>query len=78
MSQPPGGPLTSRRGFLGMVGAGALAAAGLTGCAAKKEVSKGTAVAADKLKGLVPTRVPFQVTGLTPTCRAPNSSNPAS
>ncbi|WP_055481408.1 extracellular solute-binding protein [Sphaerimonospora mesophila] len=68
MSPSPEGATTSRRGFLGIVGAGAVLAAtgGLTGCAAKKEVSKGTAVAADKLKTLVPNRIPFSVPGLTP------------
>ncbi|NUT10249.1 MAG: extracellular solute-binding protein [Nonomuraea sp.] len=53
---------TTRRGFLGLVGAGLLAA----GCAAKKEVSKGTAVQADKLKSLVPTRIPYEIPGLKP------------
>ncbi|NBE92861.1 extracellular solute-binding protein [Nonomuraea sp. KC401] len=53
---------TTRRGFLGLVGASVLVA----GCAEKKATSKGTAVAADKLKGLVPTRVPFEIPGLKP------------
>ncbi|MFB4282545.1 extracellular solute-binding protein [Nonomuraea sp. MTCD27] len=53
---------TNRRGFLGLVGASVLVA----GCAEKKEVSRGTAVAADKLKSLVPTRVPFEIPGLKP------------
>ncbi|MEV0617232.1 extracellular solute-binding protein [Nonomuraea sp. NPDC050404] len=53
---------TTRRGFLGLVGASVLVA----GCAEKKQVSKGTAVAADKLKGLVPTRIPFEIPGLKP------------
>ncbi|MEU6777979.1 extracellular solute-binding protein [Nonomuraea angiospora] len=53
---------TSRRGFLGLVGASVLVA----GCAEKKQLSKGTAVAADKLKSLVPTRVPFEIPGLKP------------
>ncbi|TDE59940.1 extracellular solute-binding protein [Nonomuraea mesophila] len=53
---------TTRRGFLGLVGASVLVA----GCAEKKATSKGTAVAADKLKNLVPTRVPFEIPGLTP------------
>ncbi|GII79880.1 sugar ABC transporter substrate-binding protein [Sphaerisporangium rufum] len=68
MKNSPDGAITSRRGFLGLVGAGSLVAAtgGLTGCAAKKELPKGTAVAADKLSGLVPKQIPFQVPGLTP------------
>ncbi|SEG99480.1 putative aldouronate transport system substrate-binding protein [Nonomuraea solani] len=53
---------TTRRGFLGLVGASVLVA----GCAEKKTVSKGTAVAADKLKNLVPTRIPFDIPGLKP------------
>lgn len=53
---------TTRRGFLGLVGASVLVA----GCAEKREASKGTAVAADKLKSLVPTRVPFDIPGLKP------------
>ncbi|AQZ66717.1 ABC transporter substrate-binding protein [[Actinomadura] parvosata subsp. kistnae] len=53
---------TTRRGFLGLVGASVLVA----GCAEKRQVSKGTAVAADKLKSLVPTRVPFEIPGLKP------------
>ncbi|MEV6031703.1 extracellular solute-binding protein [Nonomuraea sp. NPDC052116] len=53
---------TSRRGFLGLVGASVLVA----GCAEKKQLSKGTAVAADKLKSLVPTRIPFEIPGLKP------------
>ncbi|MGW0196284.1 extracellular solute-binding protein [Nonomuraea sp. NPDC003201] len=53
---------TSRRGFLGLVGASVLVA----GCAEKKQLSKGTAVAADKLKSLVPTRIPFDIPGLKP------------
>ncbi|MBF8185414.1 extracellular solute-binding protein [Nonomuraea sp. K274] len=53
---------TTRRGFLGLVGASVLVA----GCAEKRTVSKGTAVAADKLKSLVPTRVPFEIPGLSP------------
>ncbi|MFG1703394.1 extracellular solute-binding protein [Nonomuraea sp. M3C6] len=53
---------TTRRGFLGLVGASVLVA----GCAEKKQLSKGTAVAADKLKNLVPTRIPFQIPGLQP------------
>jgi putative aldouronate transport system substrate-binding protein len=53
---------TTRRGFLGLVGASILVA----GCAEKKTVSKGTAVAADKLKSLVPTRIPFEIPGLKP------------
>ncbi|MFC5826653.1 extracellular solute-binding protein [Nonomuraea insulae] len=53
---------TTRRGFLGLVGASVLVA----GCAEKREASKGTAVAADKLKNLVPTRVPFDIPGLKP------------
>ncbi|MEU8397258.1 extracellular solute-binding protein [Nonomuraea sp. NPDC048892] len=53
---------TTRRGFLGLVGASVLVA----GCAEKKQVSKGTAVAADKLKSLVPTRTPFEIPGLKP------------
>ncbi|MGW0478351.1 extracellular solute-binding protein [Nonomuraea sp. NPDC003214] len=57
-------PQTTRRGFLGLVGAGVLAAT--TGCAEKRELSKGTAVAADKLKSLVPNRIPFEIPGLTP------------
>ncbi|MEU8269828.1 extracellular solute-binding protein [Sphaerisporangium sp. NPDC049002] len=72
MTAPSGGVTAgtppNRRGFLGLVGAGALVAAagGITGCAAKKELPKGTAVAADKLKALVPNRVPFNVPGVTP------------
>jgi putative aldouronate transport system substrate-binding protein len=53
---------TTRRGFLGLVGASVLVA----GCAEKKSASKGTAVAADKLKSLVPTRIPFEIPGLKP------------
>ncbi|TMR96958.1 extracellular solute-binding protein [Nonomuraea basaltis] len=53
---------TTRRGFLGLVGASVLVA----GCAEKKAPSKGTAVAADKLKSLVPTRIPFEIPGLKP------------
>ncbi|WP_327585520.1 extracellular solute-binding protein [Nonomuraea sp. NBC_00507] len=53
---------TTRRGFLGLVGASVLVA----GCAEKKATSKGTAVAADKLKSLVPTRIPFEIPGLKP------------
>ncbi|SEU38381.1 extracellular solute-binding protein [Nonomuraea wenchangensis] len=53
---------TTRRGFLGLVGASILVA----GCAEKQSASKGTAVAADKLKSLVPTRVPFEIPGLKP------------
>ncbi|WP_188191122.1 extracellular solute-binding protein [Nonomuraea sp. SYSU D8015] len=53
---------TTRRGFLGLVGASVLVA----GCAEKKSVNKGTAVAADKLKSLVPTRIPFEIPGLKP------------
>lgn len=53
---------TTRRGFLGLVGASVLVA----GCAEKRQAPKGTAVAADKLKGLVPTRIPFEIPGLKP------------
>ncbi|WP_336207629.1 extracellular solute-binding protein [Nonomuraea sp. LPB2021202275-12-8] len=53
---------TTRRGFLGLVGASVLVA----GCAEKKAPAKGTAVAADKLKNLVPTRIPFAIPGLKP------------
>ncbi|GAA4940225.1 extracellular solute-binding protein [Nonomuraea thailandensis] len=53
---------TTRRGFLGLVGASVLVA----GCAEKRQVSKGTAVAADKLKSLVPNRIPFEISGLKP------------
>lgn len=65
---------TTRRGFLGLVGASVLVA----GCAEKKQVSKGTAVAADKLKSLVPTRIPFDIPGLKPDLPAASSSRPAS
>ncbi|GAA3527286.1 sugar ABC transporter substrate-binding protein [Nonomuraea rosea] len=54
--------ITTRRAFLGLVGTSVLVA----GCAEKKELSKGTAVAADKLKSLVPTKVPFAIPGLKP------------
>jgi putative aldouronate transport system substrate-binding protein len=53
---------TTRRGFLGLVGASVLVA----GCAEKRQVSKGTAVAADKLKSLAPNRIPFDIPGLKP------------
>jgi putative aldouronate transport system substrate-binding protein len=65
---------TTRRGFIGLVGGGLLAAA--TGCAEKKELSKGTAVAADKLKALVPTRIPFQIPGLKPDLPGGEFVNP--
>lgn len=55
---------TTRRGFLSLAGAGVLAAA--TGCAEKRGPAQGTAVAADKLASLVPTRVPFEIPGLKP------------
>lgn len=55
---------TTRRGFLGLVGAGVVAAA--TGCAEKRGPAQGTAVAADKLAGLVPARIPYEIPGLRP------------
>jgi putative aldouronate transport system substrate-binding protein len=63
---------TTRRGFLGLVGASVLAA----GCAEKKATSKGTAVAADKLKSLVPTRIPFEIPGLKPDLPAAEFVSP--
>ncbi|MEV4468802.1 extracellular solute-binding protein [Nonomuraea sp. NPDC049504] len=55
-------PDPTRRAFLGLVGASVLVA----GCAEKRQAPQGTAVAADKLKSLVPTRVPFEIPGLKP------------
>jgi putative aldouronate transport system substrate-binding protein len=55
-------PNPTRRGFLGLVGASVLVA----GCAEKRQAPKGTAVAADKLSSLVPTRVPYEIPGLKP------------